>query len=223
MKLKNKFISLFICFLAIFSFSGCNSGAKDESYYTNIAQENVRTILNNNSIAYQSISSKYWFSGNVLGDIYKYFYILIEFENQTSNQTIFDSLKLVENTFTNDSENDRAKFLYDFKGVCNNQEYKLQSSSSSYGYIDELVCSYRVVYNSISEKHGIDLTLEERATIYGSYKTYLEMKNSDNSYKYTHDEIRAKLSDKFNITTEYIITQIDCADVWLEYYKGYNK
>lgn len=218
----NKFFIIFFCIISIFSFYGCNNKGKEDDYYTNIAQENVKAILDNNSISYESVSSKYWFSGNVLGDIYKYYYILIEFNEQSNYQTIFDNLKLVETSYINDGENEKAKFLYDFKAVCNNKEYNLQSSSSSYGYIDELVCSYHVVYNSISEKHGIDLTLAERATIYGSYKTYLEMKNSDGSYKYTHDEVRTQLSTKFNVTTDYIITQIDCADVWFEYYNGYN-
>lgn len=218
-KIKKGLILLLIIVSFSICFTGCNNEKKEDNYYIQIAKTDIVNLLNENNIEFETISSELWFSKNNK----KWYYILIEFNNMSTYKQIFNDLKLVNSLYKVDEESTKADIYYEIVGLYNDKKHNLDSSSQKYGYINELTCDYRIVYNDIAEKNGIGLNIEEKATIYGTYKAYLDIKNKDGTYKYTYNEVREKIANEFNITTSYIITEIDCYEVWTEYWKGFNK
>lgn len=219
-KRKSLIVLLLTMFLSI-CIIGCSDEGKDErkedGYYIQIATTDIISILNENNIEFESVSSEFWFGNQGA----KWYYMLIEFDNMTMYKQIFTDLKLVDSLYKSDEESKKAEIHYKIIGLRDGEKYEIESSSYSYGYIDELTCNYKTVYNDIAGKNGVNLTIEEKATIYGNYKWYLEAKNNNGSYKYTYKQAREIVANRFNITTDYIINEIDRYAVWTEYWTGY--
>ena len=74
--------------------------------------------------------------------------------------------------------------------------------------------NYTIVYNTIAEKNGVNLTMDDKGVIYLELDGMLTYKNSNREYVYTRDYCYQHVSSKFNVDIHYIESDIYIYEVF---------
>lgn len=214
--LATAFISTII--IMVLCFCSCGNDEED-SYNPDQTVQTVESLLQQQNYEYTNVEVVYERAYTYNNYTYKFYDLnIIISDNYKDNYSyIFNMLTYLDNHSSAYSTS--YQIIFSEHVNCCSNVYEI-SSTNDY----ELKKDSSVVYNSIAAKNGVDLNKYEKARIYEDIKNrYTYYDNKYGTYtgdKYT-DEVFEYVAEKYNVTVEYLKSDVWIYDIYLIWQKEY--